>query len=82
MGDRSVAVGALVTAFTVQAWRGFQHAEIPPARSFVGLVVASVILGGIGTFAPDLAAGLAVLVLLAVLLGVSDPATLGVRPSR
>jgi len=82
MADRGVIIGALATAYMVQAWRGFQAGEIPPARSFVGLIVATMILAGLGTFAPDLAAGFAVLVLLAVLLGIADPTTLGVRPSR
>jgi len=65
-------VGALVGAFGVQAWRGLSRGEIPPPRSFLGLVVVTVMLGVGSSFSPELASGFAILVFLAVLLGAFD----------
>lgn len=81
LSDRNVVIGSLGTAFVVQAWRGFRKGEIPPARSFVGLIVATVILAGVSTFSPEIASGFAILVLLAVLLNVAEPRTIGLRPT-
>jgi len=67
--DRNVMVGAVVTAFGVQAWRSLRKGEIPPLRSFLALAVLTVMLGGIATFSPDIASGLAVLLLVSVLVG-------------
>lgn len=76
---QQIIVGALATAFVVQAWRGFRKGQIPPARSFVGLIVATVILAGVSTFSPEIASGFAILVLVAVLLNVAEPRTIGLR---
>lgn len=78
---QKLVVGALATAFVVQAWRGFRKGQIPPARSFVGLIVATVILAGVSTFSPEVASGFAILVLVAVLLNVAEPRTIGLRAS-
>jgi hypothetical protein len=76
VSDRGIVVGALGTAFVVQSWRSLRRGDIPPARSYIGLVVAAVILAGVGTFSPDLAKGFAILVLVAVLLNVTQPTRL------
>jgi len=68
MNDPKI-VGPLVVAFLVQSWRGLKQGKIPPPRSFLGLIVVSIMLVGLAQFAPDVASGFAILTLIAVLFG-------------
>lgn len=69
MGDKTPIYGPLLIAFVVQGWRGLSKGQIPPARSFLGLLVITLMLAGVATFSPDIASGFAILTLIAVLFG-------------
>lgn len=67
---RSLLVGSLAASFAISAWRGWrERGKLPPPRAFTGLAVATVFLVLLAQFSEDLAAALAVLVLVAVALG-------------
>jgi len=62
-----VILGTLVLTAAVVTWRGVRSGTLSP-RTYAALGVVAFLLLGLGTFAPQLAAAFAVLVLVVVLL--------------
>jgi hypothetical protein len=75
MAERTLVM-VLVVGLGLEAWRGWGQTPgvaLPHPSLFTAFVVVIVLLGILATFAPALAAVLAVGVLLALILGVRNP---------
>ena len=75
MSER-VLVMALFVGLGLEAWRGWgknPNTPLPAPSLFTALLVVFAILGVVATFAPPLAAVLAVGILIAIALGASNP---------
>lgn len=70
----------IVTALTIAAgvvtWRGLREGTLTPL-SYVSFVIVAIILLTLGQFVPDLAAAFAILILVALFLGVRPPTFAG-----
>lgn len=74
--ERAIVVALLVSA-GVLTLRGMQSGTLTP-RTYAALIVVAFLLLALGSFLPELAAALAILVMVAVLLsGSADLAKLG-----
>lgn len=72
------AQGLIVTAFGVSASlvlvKAFAADDVPPARFVIGTTVAAVMLAALAQVLPDLAGGLAVLILVTSVVVYGGPA--------
>lgn len=71
MQPERIILASVVLTGGLLTWRGLQAGNISP-RTYAALGLVSLVLFGVGSFFPDLAAAIAVLVLVTVLLSEGD----------
>jgi hypothetical protein len=71
MDSKQATLGAVVISGGILTARALREGDLGP-RTYAGLAVVTVFLFGISAFSPELAAALAVLVLVSLLLGSDD----------
>ncbi len=85
MDPKGTIIAALVASAGVLTWKGVSTGTLTP-RTYAALIVVTMMLLVLGSFAAELAAAFAILVLVSVLLAspgdIESLGRLAVRPGR